>query len=119
VAPIPQFASRYSDPNHSANSGSLISLVTGGAYDPKARKASRKAAKRERRDIKHQVKQERRGYATAKDMRRERRIARRGPDGKRTDGIGGFLRRILKEVCRLFGLSSLWRQSMAVLEMLG
>ncbi|KAK9489557.1 hypothetical protein V1508DRAFT_327360, partial [Lipomyces doorenjongii] len=29
-----QFASRYSDPNHPANSGSLIALVTGGKVDP-------------------------------------------------------------------------------------
>ncbi|KAJ8098108.1 hypothetical protein POJ06DRAFT_282836 [Lipomyces tetrasporus] len=30
-----QFASRYSDPNHPANSGSLIALVTGGKGDPR------------------------------------------------------------------------------------
>lgn len=30
-----QFVSRYSDPNHAVNSGSLISLVTGGAIDTK------------------------------------------------------------------------------------
>ncbi len=29
------FASRFSDPNHPVNSGSLISLVTGGKVDPK------------------------------------------------------------------------------------
>lgn len=29
-----EFASRFSDPNHSANSGSLISLVTGGHVSP-------------------------------------------------------------------------------------
>lgn len=29
------FASRFSDPTHPANSGSLISLVTGGKVDPK------------------------------------------------------------------------------------
>ncbi|KAK4690183.1 hypothetical protein P7C71_g6538, partial [Lecanoromycetidae sp. Uapishka_2] len=30
-----EFASRFSDPNHPVNSGSLISLVTGGKVDPK------------------------------------------------------------------------------------
>ena len=38
---VPQeqkFASRFSDPTHPANSGNLISLVTGGAYDPRARR---------------------------------------------------------------------------------
>ena len=36
-----QFASRYSDPNHPANSGSLVSLVTGGNIDPRARRRNR------------------------------------------------------------------------------
>lgn len=40
------FASRYSDPNHPANSGSLIALVTGGMLDPKGRKQNRRSAKR-------------------------------------------------------------------------
>lgn len=31
-----QFASRYSDPNHPASNGSLISLLTGGHVNPKA-----------------------------------------------------------------------------------
>ncbi|KAF4973314.1 hypothetical protein FSARC_389 [Fusarium sarcochroum] len=30
----PQFASRYADPNHPSNNGSLLSLVTGGYVDP-------------------------------------------------------------------------------------
>ena len=30
--PRPQFASRYSGPNHPANSGSIIALVTGGKF---------------------------------------------------------------------------------------
>jgi hypothetical protein len=48
--PEKQFASRYSDPNHPANSGTIWGLVTGGRYDPiaekRARKASRRAARR-------------------------------------------------------------------------
>ena len=38
-----QFASRYADPTHPANSGSLVSLVTGGRYDPRARRRGRRA----------------------------------------------------------------------------
>ncbi|PLB49764.1 hypothetical protein P170DRAFT_409355 [Aspergillus steynii IBT 23096] len=34
MAPKPQFTSRYADPSHPANSGSLISLVTGGHVNP-------------------------------------------------------------------------------------
>ncbi|KAM0541626.1 hypothetical protein ACHAPJ_013174 [Fusarium lateritium] len=30
----PQFASRYADPNHPSNNGTLLSLVTGGHVDP-------------------------------------------------------------------------------------
>jgi hypothetical protein len=46
-----QFASRYSDPNHPANSGSLVSLITGGVIDPRGRKQQRRGAKRVRRAI--------------------------------------------------------------------
>jgi hypothetical protein len=41
-APSSQFASRFSDPNHPANSGSIISLVTGGAINPRERKQRRR-----------------------------------------------------------------------------
>ena len=48
--PDKPFASRYSDPNHPANSGTIWGLVTGGRYDPiaekRARKAHRRAARR-------------------------------------------------------------------------
>jgi hypothetical protein len=44
--PSASFASRYSDPNHPANNGSLIALVTGGALD-RNRRQERKAAKKE------------------------------------------------------------------------
>ena len=46
VGPSPGFASRYADPNHAANSGSLISLVTGGALNPKGRRAERRSARK-------------------------------------------------------------------------
>jgi hypothetical protein len=47
----PKFANRYADPNHSANSGSLVSLLTGGAINPQRRRNDRRVAKRERRAI--------------------------------------------------------------------
>lgn len=43
------FASRYSDPTHAANSGSLVSLLTGGMIDTKGRRRQRRGAKRVRR----------------------------------------------------------------------
>ncbi|CAD6442478.1 a59223a7-0601-4de7-930a-b5252c0e5b16 [Sclerotinia trifoliorum] len=52
ATPKPQFLSRYSDPSHPANSGSLISLITGGHINPKARKMERRAARGERRQNK-------------------------------------------------------------------
>ena len=47
--PSKQFASRYSDPNHPANSGTILGLLTGGHYDPKARKRGRRAQRKARR----------------------------------------------------------------------
>ena len=44
----PQSRSRYADPNHAANSGSLISLVTGGAVNPLEHKQRRRQERRER-----------------------------------------------------------------------
>ena len=44
-----QFASRYSDPNHPASSGSLISLLTGGNIDTHSRRQQRDQAKKGRR----------------------------------------------------------------------
>lgn len=44
-----QFASRYSDPNHPASSGSLVSLLTGGNVDPRTRRSQRDQAKKDRR----------------------------------------------------------------------
>jgi hypothetical protein len=47
------FASRFSDPNHPANSGSLIALVSGGAIDTTENdraKAERRARKRQYKD---------------------------------------------------------------------
>jgi hypothetical protein len=47
------FASRFSDPNHPANSGSLVALVSGGAIDTTESdraKAQRKALKRQHQD---------------------------------------------------------------------
>jgi hypothetical protein len=47
--PSKQFASRYSDPNHPANSGTILGLLTGGHFDPKARRRGRRAERRARR----------------------------------------------------------------------
>lgn len=49
VGEEPVFKSRYADPNHPANSGSLISLLTGGHVNPRERRERRRGAKRVRR----------------------------------------------------------------------
>lgn len=49
---VPQgqkFASRYSDPNHPASSGSLVSLLTGGHVDPKGTRRRRDDTRAEKR----------------------------------------------------------------------
>ncbi|KAM0178170.1 hypothetical protein ACHAPF_003809 [Botrytis cinerea] len=85
ATPKPQFYSRYSDPNHPASSGSLISLITGGHINPQARRTERKAAKEERRQ-----------------NRRTRRVYRRGevftPEtGLRRKRKPGLVKRILQK----------------------
>lgn len=70
----PEFRSRYSDPNHPANSGHIVNLITGG---------------RIRMDT---------HYADRREMRDERRVARgREPRGKREGGArGGPLGMVMK-----------------------
>ncbi|KIW30966.1 uncharacterized protein PV07_02652 [Cladophialophora immunda] len=50
VMPPPEkkFASRFSDPNHPANSGTILGLLTGGHFDPKAKRRGRKAQRHAR-----------------------------------------------------------------------
>lgn len=47
VSPGQEFASRYSDPTHPANSGSLISLLTGGKINTREGKDRRRAQRAE------------------------------------------------------------------------
>ncbi|OAL33241.1 hypothetical protein AYO20_07558 [Fonsecaea nubica] len=51
VMPPPEkkFASRFSDPNHPANSGTILGLLTGGHFDPKAKRRGRRAQRQARR----------------------------------------------------------------------
>jgi len=44
--PSTGFVSRYSDPNHPANSGSIVDLLTGGVLNVKSRKQGRRSSKR-------------------------------------------------------------------------
>jgi hypothetical protein len=45
----PTFSSRFADPNHPANSGSLISLLTGGHINPAERRGRKRGARRIRK----------------------------------------------------------------------
>ncbi|EPS29232.1 hypothetical protein PDE_04181 [Penicillium oxalicum 114-2] len=68
-----QLVSRYNDPNHPANSGSLIALLTGGAVSPTPRREARQARRdgiRESRDA--------RRVARGRPARGPRRVGRRG-----------------------------------------
>lgn len=79
-----RFASRYADPTHPANSGSLISLLTGGVVNPAARREMRRSARRDRREDRRERRAVRRGREITSDM------ARRRPRE-------GIVRRILKK----------------------
>jgi hypothetical protein len=52
VGTEPQFNSRYADPNHPANSGSLIAMLTGGKMNPKEGRQRRRGARRVRKAVK-------------------------------------------------------------------
>lgn len=79
-----QFASRYADPNHPANSGSLISLITGGHVNPAARRQEKRERRETRRGARRVRKAERRGYE----------ISPQRASGKRREGL---VRRMLKK----------------------
>ena len=79
--PSKQFASRYSDPNHPANSGTILGLLTGGHFDPKARKRGREAQKKARK----------RGiHLTETDIENAKM-------GRRPMGRQGLIRRVLQK----------------------
>lgn len=67
------FASRFSDPNHAVNSGSIISLVTGGMYDPRARREAKRARRNERRVARGRAPRQ---YRLPKDQREPKGIRR-------------------------------------------
>ena len=75
--------SRYNDPNHPSNSGSLISLITGGTINPDTRRQARREAKRGRRDSKHEYKNARR-VARGRTPRGPRRIRGRRKGQRKT-----------------------------------
>ena len=79
VAPRKEFASRFSDPNHPANDGSPISLITGGAVQ------GRRSRRRARRG----------GLMTLVDQTNGQKGAR--PPGQRK-GLLGSLKKQMKEV---------------------
>ncbi|APA16254.1 hypothetical protein sscle_16g110240 [Sclerotinia sclerotiorum 1980 UF-70] len=85
ATPKPQFLSRYSDPSHPANSGSLISLITGGHINPQARRIERRVARGERRQNKRIRSAYRRGEVITPEtgLRRRRK--------------GGLVKRILQK----------------------
>ena len=85
-ATAPQkFASRYSDPNHPANSGGIFALLTGGAVDPRAKLLGRRA--------------EVRAKVTRQTLKEEDRKNMAMGRGRATDrrGLLGMMRKVLKE----------------------
>ncbi|KAK7735760.1 hypothetical protein SLS63_003718 [Diaporthe eres] len=87
----PAFSSRFSDPNHPANSGSLISLLTGGSVNPAASRQERRAARQDRRALKREYKDQRR-MARGRAPRGPRQPRR--PKGQRKKGI---IKKILQQ----------------------
>ncbi|KAF1345557.1 hypothetical protein BDV97DRAFT_361378 [Delphinella strobiligena] len=97
TAATPYFRSRFSDPNHAANSGHIVNLVTGGKFQHPAGVRRTKEEKRADKGARRQMKRE---YKDA------RRISRgREPRGPRNKGKGkgpvgmllGGVKRVLRE----------------------
>lgn len=83
-----KFASRYSDPNHPASSGSLIALLTGGHINPPSRKDQ--------------------GRAIGREFENQIRVAEgRTPRSTDPDEPRGMIRRLLREVSCLQSPDSL------------
>lgn len=87
----PAFSSRFSDPNHPANSGSLISLLTGGNVNPAVRRQERRNARQGRRESRRESRDERR-MARGRAPRGPRKA--RMPKGQRKKGI---IKKILQQ----------------------
>ena len=85
VSPPPQeqkkFASRFSDPNHPANSGTVLGLLTGGKFDPKAKSRGMRAQRRAHR----------RGYELSEADVKNAEMGRLAPRRK------GVIRRVLQK----------------------
>lgn len=79
------FVSRYSDPNHPANSGSILALLTGGAVDPRAKILGRRAEMHAKVTRSTLSEQDRHNIA----------MGRGGP--KKTAGIRGVMRKVVSE----------------------
>jgi hypothetical protein len=79
-----QFASRFSDPNHPANSGSLIALVSGGAIDT----SEQDRAKKERKAMRRQYRDARRVSRGREPRWDQSGMAKRSPQG----GIKGMMK---------------------------
>jgi hypothetical protein len=80
-----KFASRYSDPNHPANSGGIMALVTGGAFDPRAKLLLKRADGRARLTGQQLSEQDRQNIA----------MGRGGPGARQ--GILTSVRKVMKE----------------------
>jgi hypothetical protein len=80
-----KFASRYSDPNHPANSGGILALLTGGAVDPRAKSLVRRADRQARFTGQELSEQDRHNIA----------MGRGAPGGRQ--GILRSVRKMMKE----------------------
>ena|SRR6266536_5715420 len=98
MPPDQQFASRYSDPNHPASNGSLVSLLTGGHVNPRAGVDKLRQKYRDhKREKANAEAAEEAGDGEAKEVVPETKVANRT----------GILRRILREVIQC--LSSIFQ----------
>ena len=102
-----KFASRYSDPNHPANSGSILALLTGGAFDPRAK------ARTQRAEVKNKVTG---GHALSEQERHTVAMGRGAPGGLRQGPIRALRKKMHEDVLYLLIAEIPTRQEMMELE---
>ncbi len=90
--PNKRFASRFTDPNHPVNSGSIVALFSGGTFDPKARTRTRRAERKARL----------RGQELLTEEENNNNVGMRRGVGRGRDGKGrgseGLVKRVLAQV---------------------
>lgn len=97
---IKPYASRFSDPNHPANSGTILGLLTGGHFDPLASKRVLKAERRARRRGQTLTEAERQNIRLGRRENYGAGASRKQERNLQNDNLTGFQGKPIKRIVR-------------------